>query len=54
MDRNGHDALPTIIADMENLQQQLRELHASVKAKTSERREQADSSAAAGMVIRGK
>jgi len=54
MDRNGQDALPTIVADMENLQRQLRELHASVKAKTATRRDQTDSSAGAGMVIRGK
>ncbi len=32
MDRKSHDNPPTLIADTESLRQQLRELHASVKA----------------------
>ena len=54
MDRKSPDGLPTIIADTESLRQQLRELHASVKAKTAERREPSVSSVGAGMVIRGE
>jgi hypothetical protein len=54
MERKNHDGLPTIIADTESLRQQLRELHASVKAQNAERREQGDQTAGAGMVIRGK
>jgi hypothetical protein len=33
---------PTLIADTESLRQQLRELHASIMAKSAERRQQAD------------
>ena len=54
MDRKSPDGLPTIVADMESLRQQLRELHASVKAKVGERREQADQSVCVGMVVKGK
>ena len=54
MDRKSPDGLPTIMADMESLRQQLRELHASVKAKVGERREQADQSVGVGMVVKGK
>ena len=54
MERKSLDGLPTVVADMESLRQQLRELHASVKAKNAERQEQGDQSADAGMVIRGK
>ena len=54
MERENLDALPTLIADTETLRQQLRELHASVKAKSVDRREQADPTAGVGMVIRGK
>ena len=52
--RQNHDALPTVVADTEGLRQQLRELHASVKAKSVDRREQADQPAGVDMVIRGK
>ncbi len=48
------DDLPIIVADMESLQHQLRELHAAVKAKVGERREQADQPLAVGLVIKGK
>jgi len=54
MDRKSPDGLPTIVADMESLRQQLRELHASVKTKVGERREQADQSVGVGMVVKGK
>jgi hypothetical protein len=54
MVRQNHDALPTVVADTESLRQQLRELHAAVKAQSAQRQEQADQIAGAGMVIRGK
>ena len=54
MEPKSLDGLPTIVADMESLRQQLRELHASVKAKVGERREQADQSVGVGMVVKGK
>ena len=54
MEPKSLDGLPTIVADMECLRQQLRELHASVKAKVGERREQADQAVGVGMVIKGK
>lgn len=54
MERENLDTLPSLIADMESPQQQLRELHASIKTKWAKRRQQADPSAAAGMVVRGK
>ena len=54
MERKNHDALPTLIADTETLRQQLRELHASVKAQSVQRQDQGDQSAGVGMVIRGK
>jgi hypothetical protein len=53
MERKSLDGLPTIIADTESLRQQLRELHASVKAQYAQRQEQAQT-AGVGMVIRGK
>ena len=53
MERKSLDGLPTIVADMECLRQQLRELHASVKAQNAQRQEQAQT-AGVGMVIRGK
>ena len=34
MVRQNHDALPTVVADTESLRQQLRELHAAVKAQS--------------------
>ncbi|NLF70199.1 MAG: hypothetical protein GX575_14265 [Candidatus Anammoximicrobium sp.] len=54
MERKDADRLPTLIADTETLRQQLQELYASVKAQSARRREQAEPSAGAGMVIRGK
>ena len=54
MERTSRDGLPIIVADTESLRQQLRELHASVKAQNAQRQEQADQSAGVGMVIRGK
>jgi hypothetical protein len=54
MEREDQDALPTLIADTESLWRQLRELHASIKAKSLERREQADQASGAGMMVRGK
>jgi hypothetical protein len=53
MERKSLDGLPTIIADTESLRQQLRELHAAVKAQNAQRRDQ-DQTAGVGMVIRGK
>jgi len=53
MERKSLDGLPTIVADTEGLRQQLRELHASVKAQNAQRQEQAQT-AGVGMVIRGK
>jgi hypothetical protein len=53
MERKSLDGLPTIVADMESLRQQLRELHAAVKAQNAQRHEQ-NQSAGVGMVIRGK
>ncbi len=53
MEPKSLDGLPTIVADMECLRQQLRELHASVKAQNAQRQEQAQT-AGVGMVIRGK
>ena len=53
MERKSLDGLPTIVADMECLRQQLRELHASVKAQNAQRQEQAQT-AGVGMGIRGK
>ena len=54
MEREGHDGLPTIIADMENLRQQLKELHAAAKTNSTGRREQDNPATAVGMVIKGK
>ena len=54
MEPKSLDGLPTIVADMECLRQQLRELHASVKAQNAQRQDQGDQSAGVGMVIRGK
>ena len=54
MVRQNHDALPTVVADTESLRQQLRELHAAVKAQNAQRQEKADQSAGVGMLIRGK
>ena len=54
MERKSLDGLPTIVADMESLRQQLRELHASVRGKVGERREQAGQSVGVGMVVKGK
>jgi hypothetical protein len=54
MEPKSLDGLPTIIADMECLRQQLREFHAAVKAQNAQRQEQGDQAAGAGMVIRGK
>jgi hypothetical protein len=53
MERKSLDGLPTIVADMKSLQQQLRELHAAVKAQNAQRQEQ-EQSAGVGMVIMGK
>ena len=54
MEPKSLDGLPTIIADTESLRQQLRELHAAVKGKVGERREQAEQAVGVGMVIKGK
>ena len=54
MVRQNHDALPTVVADTESLRQQLRELHAAVKAQNAQRQEQGDQATGVGMVIRGK
>ena len=54
MDRKSLDGLPTIVADTESLRQQLRELHAAVKAQNAQRHDQGDQTAGVGMVIRGK
>jgi len=54
MKREGHDGLPSIIADVENLRQQLQELHATVKANSTGRREQNNPATALGMAIKGK
>lgn len=54
MERKNHDALPTLIADTESLRQQLRELHAAVKAQGAQRQEQGSQPVGAGMVIKGK
>lgn len=54
MERKNHDALPTLIADTESLRQQLRELHATVKAQNAQRQDRGDQSVGVGMVIRGK
>ena len=54
MERKSLDGLPTIVADTESLRQQLRELHAAVKAQNAERQEQGDQTAGVGMVIKGK
>jgi hypothetical protein len=54
MDRKSLDGLPTIVADAESLRQQLRELHAAVKAQNVQRQEHGDQSAGVGMLIRGK
>ena len=53
MEPKSLDGLPTIVADMESLRQQLRELHAAVKSQNAQRQEQ-EQSAGVGMVIRGK
>ena len=54
MERKSLDGLPTVVADTESLRQQLRELHAAVKAQNAQRQAQGDQSAGVGMVIRGK
>jgi hypothetical protein len=54
MERQSHDGLPTLVADTETLRRQLEELHASVKAKSAERTEQAAHASGVGMVIKGK
>lgn len=54
MDRKSHDNPPTLIADTESLRQQLRELHASVKAQSAQSQQQGDQTAGVGMVVRGK
>ena len=54
MEPKSLNGLPTIIADMECLRQQLREFHAAVKAQKAQRQEQGDQATGIGMVIRGK
>jgi hypothetical protein len=54
MERKSPDGLPTIVADMESLRQQLRELRAAVKAQNAQRQDQGNQTAGVGMVIRGK
>ena len=54
MERKSLDGLPTIVADTESLRQQLRELHAAVKAQNAQRQEEGDQATGAGMVMRGK
>jgi hypothetical protein len=54
MEPKSLDGLPTIVADMECLRQQLRELHAAVKAQNAQRQELGSQPAGSGMVIRGK
>jgi len=53
MERKSLNGLPTIVADTESLRQQLRELHAAVKAQCVQRQEHGDQSGG-DMVIRGK
>lgn len=50
MEPKSLDGLPTIVADLDSLRQQLRERHAAVKAQNAQRQDQAG----VGMVIRGK
>jgi hypothetical protein len=47
------DRLPTVLADLKTLQQQLEELHAGMKAGCAENPKQGDQ-ASGGVVIRGK
>jgi len=54
MEPKSLDGLPTIVADMECLRQQLRELHAAVKAQNAQRQEPSSQPAGGGMLIRGK
>ena len=54
MEPKSLDGLPTIVADMECVRQQLRELHAAVKAQNAQRQEPSSQLAGGGMLIRGK
>jgi len=51
MERKSLDGLPTIVADTESLRQQLRELHASVKAQNAQRQDQGVSIDKAGRTV---
>jgi peptidoglycan hydrolase CwlO-like protein len=54
MERPQDQVLPTLTANVKNLQRELQDLHHSVKSTGGEHQDQAAASAAGGMVIKGK
>jgi hypothetical protein len=54
MERPQDRDLPTLTANVKNLQRELQDLHHSVKSSGGERQDPHTTSTAAGMVIKGK
>jgi peptidoglycan hydrolase CwlO-like protein len=54
MERPQDQVLPTLTANVQRLQRELQDLHNSVKSTGGEHQDQAATSAAGGMVIKGK
>ena len=50
----GERPAPTLVADLTNLQQELRDLHHRVRTAAEQGRKEAGDGRDAGMVIRGK
>ena len=51
---NGERPAPTLVADLTNLQQELRELHQRVRTAAEQGRKEAGDGRDGSMVIRGK
>jgi peptidoglycan hydrolase CwlO-like protein len=54
MEQQDQQGLPTLPANVQRLQRELQDLHNSVKSTGGEHQDQAATSAAGGMVIKGK
>jgi hypothetical protein len=54
MERPHDQVLPTLTANVTNLQRELQDLHHLAKSTGGERQDQAATSTAGGMVIKGK
>jgi peptidoglycan hydrolase CwlO-like protein len=54
MERPQDQALPTLTANVKNLQRELQDLHHSVKSTGGERQAPSTTSTAGGLVIKGK